>query len=130
MSNVVEKFNKFLDKASMTKEHVANAFDKAVRTVEDKSFLDKQAGCWKREPVLITVNPEIDTCFGIVHKDEMYVRVCTMSPSSGRSTVRITDTALDELIKALVETRSELSALKKVYNEELAKLPAEEEKQD
>lgn len=130
MSNAVEKFNEFMDKKSMTKEQVSSAFDKAVRTMEGKSFLDKQEGCWKHEPVLITVNPEMGSSFVFTRKAEVYLNVCTMSQSNSRSTIRITEAALDELIKALVETRSELGALRKAYNEELAKLPAEEEKQD
>lgn len=130
MSNAVEKFNEFMDKKPMTKEQVSGAFDKTIHTMEGKSFLDKQEGCWKQEPVLITVNPEMGRSFVFTHKGDVYLNVCTMSPSTGRSTIRITEAALDELIKALVETRSELGALKKAYNEELAKLPAEEEKQD
>lgn len=122
MSTSVEKFHEFMDNKSVTKESVSNAFDKAIRAMEDKFFLDKQNACWKHEPVLVTVKPEIDTCYDIISKHEVYINVCTLSQSNSSSTIQVTESSLDELIKALVETRSELNALKKAYNEELEKL--------
>lgn len=129
MSSAVEKFHNSVTNKSMTKAQVSDAMDTAIRMMETKSFLDKQDACWKKEPVLVTVHTETNLDFSFEKDNDVYIKVCTMSQSNARSTIRVTEAALDELIKALVETRSELGALRKAYNEELAKLPAEEEKQ-
>lgn len=130
MNNAVEKFHACVANKPMTKTQVTDALDTSIRTMETRSFLDKQTACWKKEPMLVTVSPETNPPYPFTEECEVYINVCTVSPSNSRETVRVTESALDELIKALVETRSELSALRKAYNEELAKLPAEEEGQD
>ena len=130
MNNAVEKFHACVAKKPMTKTQVTDALDTSIRTMETKSFLDKQTACWKKEPVLVTVNPKTNLVHSFTEECEVYINVCTVSQSNPRETVQVTESALDELIKVLVETRSELSALRKAYNEELAKLPAEEKAQD
>lgn len=127
MNNAVEKFHACVANKPMTKTQVTDALNTSIRTMETRYFLDKQTASWKKEPVLVTVSPDLTLSF--TEEREVYINVCTISQSNSRETVRVTESALDELIKALVETRSELSALRKAYNEDLAKLPAEEEKQ-
>lgn len=127
MGTSIEEFRKIMAGKPVDKAQVNNAFSQAIRSTADKAFLDQQQGYCKKEATLISVNPELRA---LDNKDSLHIVIRMMSSTSCGDQIHISEAALDELIKALVETRSELGALKKAYNEELAKLPAEEEKQD
>ena len=127
MGTSIEEFRKIMTAELVNKEQVNNAFSNAIRSTADKAFLDQQQGYWKKEATLISVNPELRISD---NKNSLHIVIRMMSSTSCGDQIHVSEAALDELIKALVETRSELGALRKAYNEELAKLPAEENKQD